>query len=398
MKCRFLASVLLVALALASSPGVPILARATHHRRSTESDCDCFVINGSRPTYFSEHMFFDFRDLGDYAGVPDSIIASAEENSNSPPTSDYFTQDDWASIWQIQGWDNRVGNGDRLSNGATTLMVNTPNNVYIQESDDDETGSDTFLTLRTKRLPDFQSAAEFQTTTSDYHFVSLRVLARTVGSPGACTAIFTYRDSDTLAEVQEADIEILTGGPRDLIQYTNQPSYSTDGETFPEATSNTTMPGDLRWTDWVVHRLDWTPGQSTWYVNGEETASIQFQTPRDPSQIHFNAWSNGNGWTGKMPVYDEAFLQIQWIQLVFNRTDEGAEDRRRALYDPAAGVEVLGKRDDAGSGCSVVCSIDEVDDPGEVSVLWEGKASTRVGDSRYLVTILALVLMTLVWS
>ena len=50
--------------------------------------------------------------------------------------------------------------------------------------------------------------------------------------------MFTYRDSDTLADVQEADIEFLTKGPRNKIQYTNQPSYSDDGDTFPEATRN----------------------------------------------------------------------------------------------------------------------------------------------------------------
>lgn len=395
MKQRLLLGSLLI-LALASSQRVLPRVRAAHSRRSTESDCDCFLINGSNPTYYNEHMFFDFRDLNDYAGVPGSITSSATDNSNAPPTSDYFSEDDWTSVWQLQGWDNRVGNGDKLSNGATTLMVNTPNNVYIQESgDDDDTDSDTFLTLRTKRLPDFQSAAEFQTTTSDYHFVSLRVLARTVGSPGACTAIFTYRDADKLADVQEADIEILTGGPRDLVQYTNQPSYSTDGDTFPEATSNTTMPGDLRWTEWVVHRLDWTPEESIWYVNGEQTARIAFQTPKDPAQIHFNAWSNGNSWTGKMPLYDEAFLQIQWIQLVFNRTDDGGGgDRRRAVTSVGGG---LGRRDDSEGGCSVVCSVDDVDSPGDISVLWEGKASARIGGSRDLMVSGLLVLVVLVF-
>ena len=44
---------------------------------------------------------------------------------------------------------------------------------------------------------------------------------------------------------------------------------------------------------------------------------------------------------------------------------------------------------------SVVCSIDDVDDPGEVSVLWEGKASTWVSDGRYVVTALVFVLVVL---
>lgn len=376
---------------LATSERIVLNARDSD---ADQGDCECFLTNGSHPTYFSEHMFFDFRSLSDYAGVPDPL-ADGEEAGDAPPTSDYFSGDEWTNTWQIQGWDNRVGNGDSLSNDATVLMVNSPNSIYIQGSNDDGTDSETFLTMRTKRMPDYQTAAEFQTTTSDYQFLSLRILARTIGSPGACTAMFTYRDSETLADVQEADIEILTSGPRNMIQYTNQPSYSEDGETFPEATSNATMPAGLRWTDWVVHRLDWTPEQSTWYVNGEETASIAFQTPRDTAQIHFNAWSNGNGWTGKMPVYDEAYLQIQWIEMVFNRTGDGGE-RKRAVLDTEA--QGLGRRDSSDSGCNVVCSIDEVNAVGEEEVLWEGMAVAQGHDLRRVAVHLLLIISVVLYG
>ncbi|KAI9166621.1 Beta-glucanase [Paramyrothecium foliicola] len=341
-----------------------------------DGECDCFLVNGSAPTYYSQHSFFDFRSLSEYAG-PSEVISNPNDSSIAPPTSDYFDSKPWNDMWELQGWDNREEGGQgELSGDATVLMVNSPNNVYIQENDDKEPASDTFLTMRTRRLPDFQTAAEFQAKRLDYQYLSLRMLARTTGSPGAVTAMFTYRHSDELAKVQEADIEILTNGPREKVQYTNQPSYTEDGEDRKDATRNATMPGGLRWSDWSVHRLDWTPSRSIWYVDGAEVANIEFQTPRDPSGLNFNVWSNGGSWSGNMSTYDEAFMQIQWIEMVFNTTghvdDENHQESRRA----AGTVGQIVPRDDNG-GCGVVCSIDETGKTGRAAMLWDSGAAGK---------------------
>jgi hypothetical protein len=71
------------------------------------------------------------------------------------------------------------------------------------------------------------------------------MLARTVVDPGAVTAMFTYRHTEVLADVQEADIEFLTNGPRVRIQYTNQPSYTLEGDESPEATRNACEAGEV---------------------------------------------------------------------------------------------------------------------------------------------------------
>lgn len=39
--------------------------------------------------------------------------------------------------------------------------------------------------------------------------------------------------------------------------------------------------------------MDWTPGVTTWYVDGQLASTIPFQAPRDPSQVMFNSWSDG---------------------------------------------------------------------------------------------------------
>ncbi|OAQ84845.1 xylanase 3 [Purpureocillium lilacinum] len=351
-----------------------------------DTGCGCFLTNGSEPTYYARHMFFDFRSLGQYARVPD-IITNDTVASYSPPTSDFFARNRWNDTWQVQGWSNRNSSGGHgegkggLTGDATVLMVNSPSNVYIEKNNDSGAASDTHLTLRTKRLQGFQTAAEFQAQDSHYRFLSLRMLARTVGDPGAVSAIFTYREAQSLTDVQEADIEILTRGPRTKIQYTNQPSYQdqsgggdhngdgtgADGDD-PKATRNATMPHGLRWTDWAVHRLDWTPRRSVWFVDGVEVASIDFQVPRDASGLNINSWSDGGQWSGNMSVGGESKLQIQWLEMVFNTTDDGdARSTNKQRKRAAAG----------DAGCKVVCSIDETNRTGTAAKLWEGAAAAR---------------------
>lgn len=138
--------------------------------------------------------------------------------------------------------------------------------------------------------------------------------------------MFTYLCSTvscatSSTNVQEADIEVLTNGPRDKIQLTNQPSESPDGDTLSQATLNATLPHGTDWTAWNEYRYDWLPGLSTWYVNGSRVGSISFQAPKDPAGLILNMWSNGGSWTGTMSVGDSSYLQIQWIEIAYNTSN-----------------------------------------------------------------------------
>lgn len=202
--------------------------------------------------------------------------------------------------------------------------------------------------------------------------------------------MFTYLDS---SPVQEADIEILTSGPHDVVQYTNQPSNSQSGDIITEATRNASIPGGLHWSTWNTYRVDWSPTQSSWYVNGESAANISFQVPRDPAGLIVNMWSDGGPWTGNMSIHDVAYLQIQYIEIVYNTTGpfnssasttkvrprnaeptsvnglgrrsgnrEGrshSAKRSEASREFYGAVDTLGRRDASSGGCQVVCSVDD---------------------------------------
>lgn len=175
-------------------------------------------------------------------------------------------------------------------------------------------------------------------------------MARVIGDAGACAGLFTYLSS---TPVQEADIEILTSGPKDVVQYTNQPSVDKKGNAVAQATSNATVGAD--WTEWNVLRMDWMPKMTAWYVNGEAVATIKYQVPKSPAGLIMNMWSDGGVWTGNMSLGDEALLQIQWIELVYNASGDYAGSQKR---DELGGRGLLEKRR-GHSGCEVVCSVDE---------------------------------------
>ena len=362
------------------SAAVPLASAAgtvTDH-----SKCDCYLTNGTEARFFSHHEFFDFRSQSQYAGVP-AVISEVNESATAPVTSDYFSSEEWTKMWIMSNWNN--SNGARKD--ASVLMVNSPSNVYIEANADGGDSPQTWLTLRTQRLKDFQSAAEIESLSQGFQFLSVRMLARTIGAKGAITALFTYRRSDQLATVQEADLEVRTMDPDNLIHYTNQPSYTEDGQTLDGATENATLADGLKWSDWAVHRLDWTPTRNTWFVNGKQIAQISFQTPRDSSKIILNAWSDGGKWAGNMSVNSAAYLQIQWFEVVYNSTEaveHGNKKKTRGLLEVDAedgghGFERLGERADSSSQgiCKAICSVDETPTQGQPVMLW-GSGARRL--------------------
>jgi hypothetical protein len=323
-----------------------------------DSQCSCYVNNDDQNTYFTSHRFFDFRNHGHHAGAP-PVIEDAGSSSGADETSPYFTSPEWTSFWMLGSWNN----SDSPREDATVTMINSPNNIYLEYPEQES--SQTHLTLRTQRLAAFQTAAEIESTSAKFKYLSIRMRARTLGAAGAIAAMFTYRHSDTLALVQESDLEIRTSDPPGLIHYTNQPAYTDAGDVVPDATLNATMPGARGWGDWAVHRMDWTPGKTTWFVDGKVVASIAFQVPRDESNIILNAWSDGGEWTGNMTAGAGAYLQVQWLEVVFNNTELGEGEGRRRKRDGEGGE----------GGCEAVCSVDQTPELGRPVMLWNNGAA-----------------------
>jgi hypothetical protein len=138
--------------------------------------------NGTNSGFYSKHAFFDFRSLSSFAGVP-ALVNVSSDAASAPVTSDNFKSDEWTSFWEIENWDNnKKGDNHGVSSDATIHIVNSPSNIYIENHSNGDNNA-THLTLRTRRFEDFQTGSEFQTVSSGYHFISLRMLARTSVTP-----------------------------------------------------------------------------------------------------------------------------------------------------------------------------------------------------------------------
>jgi len=334
----------------------------TSNLHDNSRSCSCYVVDtgedSQTPAYFKYYRFFDFRNLADkpgqYAASPPTI-ENSQDDGNEPVTDDIFTTDAWTTDWAIMNWSRPA------TDEFPTRMVNSPANVYISQSSEPHASSDekkqTYITLRTTRLDDFQSGAEIESMQKNIFYCSMRMRARVVGAKGAVAGFFTFLD-----DINESDIEILTSDPRDTIRYTNQPALDDEGNEVPEASQEV---GSLpAWDEWQDHRIDWISGESYWYLNGKQVARTTYSVPRRPSYVTLNMWSDGGEWSGDMEVGESAEFQVQWVEMAFNTSgpvegpvvdygDDREEKRGLGLW----------KREE--KGCKKVCKVDGVEEMGK---------------------------------
>lgn len=101
----------------------------TTAQKDNGEECSCFRTNGTSAGYFTSHHFYDYRNVTGASAVPD-VITDANATTYAPPTSDFLTGGEFAADWIIETWNNSDQIGAAGSD-ATTLMVNSANNVYI---------------------------------------------------------------------------------------------------------------------------------------------------------------------------------------------------------------------------------------------------------------------------
>jgi hypothetical protein len=283
-------------------------------------------------------------------------------------------------------------------------MINSKRNVFFTRNRGEHDPHATYLVLRTTRYDDHASTAEIETRIHNIFHCSLRVRLRVLPSdvvisqpnhtekqplpnprhhplpnpdnqtslvngtspvevgrppPGACVGIFTYQ-----ARNCESDIEILTSDPPHRIRYANQPDYDPVTDMMiPGASSIIDLP--IPWTTWSTHRLDWFPRVSRWWVDDKPQEANGYQVPNVQSRLVINLWSDGGVWTGDMRVGESIFLGIEYIELAYNRSSDGA----KYIIPPS-------RRHGGHQNVSVV-GVDE-DDEIE-SELWEPDTETVTG-------------------
>lgn len=265
------------------------------------------------------------------------------------------------------------------------------NNTFFSLIATDTTTNQTHLTLRTTRLPTFQSVSEIENQEKNLLHASLRFRARilspdsnsTLPAAGAVAGLFTFVDDNN-----ESDIEILTTDPPTTWRFTNQPATK-KGDDVPAASKK--IEGLPPWNQWRTQRIDWLPGMSRWFIDQKYVAGNTYSVPRKPSGLVLNMWSDGGVWSGNMSVGSSVELQVEWIQILFNTSGKregpgsgkkGGKKVKRWVHDlvDEVGAKVLGKREEA-KYCTVICKVDGVEKEGypEVAYLGAPGAASSLG-------------------
>jgi hypothetical protein len=196
----------------------PTVSEILSNLHDNSENCSCYVVNSgpsSTPTYFQYHRFWDFRQIAaetnrSYVSVPPTVNDTQDAGNEPVWNPEFFNTDSWNVDWSIQNWSKKA------TDEFPVRMVNSPANLYILQDEagyGDNQDAESYLTLRTTRLEDFQSAAEVENLQKNLMHVSMRMYGRVRGAKGAVAGFFTFAD-----DTNESDIEILTRDDTNMIR------------------------------------------------------------------------------------------------------------------------------------------------------------------------------------
>ncbi|KAL4964950.1 glycoside hydrolase family 16 protein [Aspergillus stella-maris] len=368
----------------------PTLTNATIFPRvPSHFPCDCYLVSGEDPGYFTSYKFYDFRDVP----LPHSLNSGAYSPSDSSlweAESVPLSQTPFQIDWRVQSW----GRDNALD--SIVPMINSGSNAFFAKHPNQP--DTTQLVLRTTRYAEYSSTAEIESQHGNFFHCSIRVRMRLMSreaitrSPddeepdvndvpkGACAGIFTYRSATC-----ESDVEFLTSDPPNTIHYANQPDYDNDNDFIIPNASSIVTDVPVPWSEWTTHRMDWLSDGTLWYADDELQANITKSVPDRPSIIAMNLWSDGGLWTGDMRIDESVYMGIEWIEIAFNTSTAGnspIETDQRHRHRPSDWGEGNGignrtrtrtsrqsqsrrsKRqssgDDAGARCERPCYLDNM--------------------------------------
>lgn len=122
--------------------------------------------------------------------------------------------------------------------------------------------------------------AEISTHDDDILYGSVRTILKASTVPGTCHGAFFYKDDN-----HEVDIEVITGDTWKGVHYTNQRA---DADAEP-STVRMALPSDAT-TGFQEYRVDWLPGQTNFYLNGQLQKTLETNVPSIPGSWLWNNW------------------------------------------------------------------------------------------------------------
>lgn len=155
-------------------------------------------------------------------------------------------------------------------------------------------------------------------TDAFFQYASVRTMLKSSPVEGIVEGNFFY-----LNDYQEIDFEILTttalkSSPNVSmgIWATNQATTEGGNKTY-EIIPFSFDPSE----DFHEYRIDWTSAASTFFIDGNQVASLTTNLPTNPGGWIWNVWSNGNPTWSAGPPTEDTHTYIKTIEMYTGYTD-----------------------------------------------------------------------------
>jgi beta-glucanase (GH16 family) len=199
-------------------------------------------------------------------------------------------------------------NGDSLDRDIwNTLYEGTYWNGMFRWDQDQLEVADGKLTIATERDGDGWASGGLSTLPDGITHGSVEFRARFDAGQGTSSAFLLWPSDNQWTD--EVDIIETNRPDRDGFAFTNHGDPNTSIDI-----------GDLDMTQWHTYRLDWTPGELTLSVDGEEKGTITTDVPTQQMSFGMQGHVHGDGehWFGGGPngdTPDRMETAVDWVRV-----------------------------------------------------------------------------------
>ncbi|PMD20621.1 glycoside hydrolase family 16 protein [Hyaloscypha hepaticicola] len=258
-------------------------------------------------------------------------------------------QSSWDPDWFIVTYNQTTGFLGKIAETRNVLYNHVVDNTSTSSPGIFSGDPGVQLIVRSTLQNGMVPMGELRTKRQDIQYGSFRSRIKFTGINGTCGASFWYYN-----DTQEIDMEVLSreqstsSSALNLVLQSEQ-SAQADFNAANTSSFEIAQLGFRADAQFHEYRMDWTPDQVSFFVDGNWIAEMTTNVPVTGGRLVFNHWSNGNpGWSAGPPVAD-ATMTVAYMKAYFNSSDPSInQDFSASCVDPGvanASCQVLDNPD-----------------------------------------------------
>lgn len=263
-------------------------------------------------------------------------------------------QSSWDPDWFIVTYNQTTGFLGKIAETRNVLYNHVVDNTSTSSPGIFSGDPGVQLIVRSTLQNGMVPMGELRMKRQDIQYGSFRSRIKFTGINGTCGAYFWVRIllsilrlriyTDKLPQyyndTQEIDMEVLSreqstsSSALNLVLQSEQ-SAQADFNAANTSSFKIAQLGFRADAQFHEYRIDWTPDQVSFFVDGNWIAEMTTNVPVTGGRLIFNHWSNGNpGWSAGPPAAD-ATMTVAYMKAYFNSSDPSInQDFSASCVDP----------------------------------------------------------------